>query len=514
MNRATTKTSLLVLCVTAVAGAACGGDDSLGLEDGRVAEDEHALAVPIPGRIQAEDYKDGGEGVGYHDTTAGNAGGAYRDDDVDIQTTTDSGGGYNVGWIANGEWTEYQVSAAQAGQYEFKARVASGSAGTKTMHLVIDGFVRPAVSFSFNNGNQAYQTLSLGTFQLGANTHSVRFVADAGKFNINWMDVTKVGGGSTGVYRQGNKLYKDGQPFVSRGFTMIGLLSPTGTGAAGTANDHLNQAEMNMAKSWGANTLRFQISQRGFDPQDSLHSQAYMQLVQDGVALARQNGFVVTLSMQDQSLGGGDATPMPDAQTARSWAKATSVFNGDPYIIYEIFNEPRLKDDAASWQIWKNGGSGVVGHQQLVNQIRATGATNVLVAEGLRVGKSFKGSPLLSDPLGQMAYGIHPYLNWPLHDPGVWDDYFGDLTATDPVIATEWNATSDSAFCQDHWPTNAPLMLDYLKAHGIGLWAWALDFPKTLIVDWSYTPTNFVGFTCGQGGDGAGALVKSYFQNY
>ena len=43
-------------------------------------------ALAIPGTIQAEDYNLGGEGVAYHDTTAGNEGGAYRHDDVDIET--------------------------------------------------------------------------------------------------------------------------------------------------------------------------------------------------------------------------------------------------------------------------------------------------------------------------------------------------------------------------------------------------------------------------------------------
>ncbi len=45
---------------------------------------------PVPGRIQAEDYDLGGEGVAYHDTTPGNSGGAYRHDDVDIETATAS----------------------------------------------------------------------------------------------------------------------------------------------------------------------------------------------------------------------------------------------------------------------------------------------------------------------------------------------------------------------------------------------------------------------------------------
>ena len=59
---------------------------------------------PVPGTIEAEDYDTGGEGVAYHDTTAGNSGGAYRYEDVDIENCSDTGGGYNVGWTAMGEW--------------------------------------------------------------------------------------------------------------------------------------------------------------------------------------------------------------------------------------------------------------------------------------------------------------------------------------------------------------------------------------------------------------------------
>jgi xylan 1,4-beta-xylosidase len=33
---------------------------------------------PIPGTIQAVHYNLGGEGLGYHDTTSGNAGGKYN----------------------------------------------------------------------------------------------------------------------------------------------------------------------------------------------------------------------------------------------------------------------------------------------------------------------------------------------------------------------------------------------------------------------------------------------------
>src|SRR5258708_1004867 len=55
--------------------------------------------VAVPGTIEAEQFDNGGEGVAYHDLMAGNSGGQYRAADVDIESTTDVNGGYNVGWI-------------------------------------------------------------------------------------------------------------------------------------------------------------------------------------------------------------------------------------------------------------------------------------------------------------------------------------------------------------------------------------------------------------------------------
>ena len=69
-------------------------------------------------RVQSEDYE------GFYDLDPGNRGGAYRSDDVDIEPTTDVGGGFNVGWVQQGEWLEYAV-ALSAGRYEVTTRVAS-----------------------------------------------------------------------------------------------------------------------------------------------------------------------------------------------------------------------------------------------------------------------------------------------------------------------------------------------------------------------------------------------------
>ncbi|MCB0075679.1 MAG: hypothetical protein KDE20_29695, partial [Caldilineaceae bacterium] len=52
--------------------------------------------VTLPGRVEAENYKDGGEGVGYHDLTFGNFAQVYRTDGVDLN-------------YAYNEWTGYSL---------------------------------------------------------------------------------------------------------------------------------------------------------------------------------------------------------------------------------------------------------------------------------------------------------------------------------------------------------------------------------------------------------------------
>jgi len=61
-------------------------------------------------RIEAEDYKVGTNGVGCFDSIAGNKGGAYCSDDIDIEVTGDVDGAYNIGWVDAGEYTTDDVN--------------------------------------------------------------------------------------------------------------------------------------------------------------------------------------------------------------------------------------------------------------------------------------------------------------------------------------------------------------------------------------------------------------------
>ncbi|MDO8587570.1 MAG: carbohydrate-binding protein [Armatimonadota bacterium] len=148
----------------------------------------YAGVIAIPGTIQAENYDNGGEGVAYHDLTSGNTGGQYRSDNVDIRTTTDTGGGYNVGWIDSGEWLEYTVNVAGAGDYDFYVRVASGSGGT--FKILIDGADATGNrSFANTGGGQSFTTLIVPARYLTAGQHILQFNVVTGGFDFNKIDV-------------------------------------------------------------------------------------------------------------------------------------------------------------------------------------------------------------------------------------------------------------------------------------------------------------------------------------
>jgi hypothetical protein len=135
--------------------------------------------TPIPGLIEAERFDDGGEGIAYRDLTPGNAGGQYRQTDVDIAAAADSGGGYTLSYVATGEWLKYSVSVAATGRYTLEMRVASAGQGG-SFHVEVDGTdaTGPMV-VPGTGGWQSWQTISRGGIPLTAGPHVLRVVIDA-----------------------------------------------------------------------------------------------------------------------------------------------------------------------------------------------------------------------------------------------------------------------------------------------------------------------------------------------
>src|SRR5688572_4819257 len=137
--------------------------------------------------IQAEHYDNGGEGVAYHDTTSGNTGGALRSDGVDLETTTDTGGGANVGWTTDSEWLEYTVNST-AGTYNIVVRGASGSAGTKSVRVLLDGAVLGSAAIANTGGWQTWQDFTIASVPVTAGTNRIlRLEIVGGDFNVNYV---------------------------------------------------------------------------------------------------------------------------------------------------------------------------------------------------------------------------------------------------------------------------------------------------------------------------------------
>lgn len=151
-------------------------------------------------RKEAEDYNTGGEGVGYHDTTAANLGGAYRKDGVDIEYFA-SEAGYNVGWIRDGEWLQYTVNFPVTDTYVARFRTASAAAtGARSFKVYLDGALVDTISVDGTGSYSAFAwntdtcNIVIGT----AGNHTIKLlfdnagddVADLLHMNIASMEFT------------------------------------------------------------------------------------------------------------------------------------------------------------------------------------------------------------------------------------------------------------------------------------------------------------------------------------
>ncbi len=142
----------------------------------------------IPGVLEAENYKPGGSGIGYQDFTSGNTGGAYKQDDVDIENTVDTKGEFNVGWIDTGEWLAYDINATSTlNTYDIDFRVASPN-GQGKFHLEIGGVTITDVISVPNTGNwQKYETVTVTDINIPAGQHELRVVFDNSGLNLNYI---------------------------------------------------------------------------------------------------------------------------------------------------------------------------------------------------------------------------------------------------------------------------------------------------------------------------------------
>ncbi len=149
----------------------------------------------VPGVVQAENYDTGGQGAAYNVTSTNGTGNGYRSDGIDLEATSDTGGGYDLGWTSGGQWFRYTVNAASAGSYTVSFRVAAPSAVTDALHLASASGANLSgnISIPATGGWQNWTTVT-GTVQLTAGQQTLAVDEDNGGWNLNYMSFADSGG--------------------------------------------------------------------------------------------------------------------------------------------------------------------------------------------------------------------------------------------------------------------------------------------------------------------------------
>ncbi|MFD1662368.1 cellulose binding domain-containing protein [Streptomyces caeni] len=188
----------------------------------------------------------------------------------------------------------------------------------------------------------------------------------------------------------------------------------------------------------------------------------YIGAVKDLVARVEAHGMTPVLDLHwtygqytGNSAGCSDVhatcqKPMPDAQyTPSFWASVASTFKDDPAVAFDLFNEPypdRATTTATqAWQCWRDGGTcpgigyEVAGMQDLVDAVRGTGATNVILAGGLAYSNDL--SQWLTyrpdDPAGNLVAAYHVYNFNACANESCWNSTLAPVAAQVPLVAGE-----------------------------------------------------------------------------
>ena len=186
------------------------------------------------------------------------------------------------------------------------------------------------------------------------------------------------------------------------------------------------------------------------------------------------------------------------------WTSVANTFKGDNAVIFDLYNEPQNIDAAC----WLNGGCTTsqgyqaAGMQQMLNNVRATGASNVVMIGGL--DDAGEASAWVSNPPKDTLNPSQLAVSWHAYDVGfTWNcgsfdascldpDFASDLAGTPstyPVITGEFGEI-DTCASEDSF-VNA--IMTYLDGLGESYVAWTFNINSScpgpyLISDSSGTP--------------------------
>jgi endoglucanase len=277
----------------------------------------------------------------------------------------------------------------------------------------------------------------------------------------------------------------------------------------------VDQASVDAMKSWHIAAVRIPLNEDCWlGLSGSPSGAAYQQAVKDYVNLLVANGINPILDLHwthgvytGTSSACSDATatcqkPMPSMQyTPTFWTQVANAFKGNNAVVFDLFNEPypdaasNWSDLPAAWRCLRDGGTctgfgyAVAGMQDLVDAVRATGATNVLMTAGLTwtndLSQWLAYRP--NDPLNNVVASWHTYNFNACVTVSCWDSQVGAVAAQVPVMAGEIGQNTCAHDYIDQ-------VMAWLDSHNLGYTAWTWNpwgcgQGNVLIQDYAGTPT-------------------------
>ena len=286
----------------------------------------------------------------------------------------------------------------------------------------------------------------------------------------------------------------------------------------GIWNGPMDQASVTAIKSWGVTAVRVPLNEACWNGESYVQAAyagaTYQQAIAQYVNLLNSNGLVAILDLHwtDGAYTGSSAgcssaqatcqKPMPDAaQAIPFWTSVASAFKGNNAVVFDLFNEPYASratgDDTSGWKCWRDGGTcagigyQVAGMQAMVNAVRSTGASNVLMLGGEEYSNELTQwlayEP--TDPDGNLVASWHSYNFNTCANQSCWTSQVAPVIAKVPLVAGEMGEND----CADGYVNSLMSWLDSEHTSYLA-WTWNnwdCSSGPSLITDYTGTPTAY-----------------------
>ena len=298
----------------------------------------------------------------------------------------------------------------------------------------------------------------------------------------------------------GSRFLLDGHPWRAKGIdteTFITCAQHT-TGKYTPLRQYWGSEKLDkMRSTFHIDTLRIYVSQTGLDPTSHVCGPEYKEEIVNATKLALSKGLVVILQLDWQTPTGEDKPlkdllGMPDERTVRAWRNLAPAFAHDRRVMYELYVEPKEHWSEENLKRWAEG------IQPVIDAVRASGAENILLFDGLDYGRITRGMPgRFHDKLpNRSGFVVDTQFTAAFKSVQDWDQAFGQVAEKYPTIMAGFTYNNWSGCLNGVNPEEVVMQhFNYLKSKNIGIIMWG-DYPETL---WhGYNPddlTSYKNFT-------------------